>query len=255
MEMVIGKKIARRPSNSAMKRIALLCYLPALVWAQAFSFEIGSPVASQDFRFKSMAFVFRTTGCADPAHAEINAIAEGSANGVRRSIPLRVSASSKPGVYAVPHQWEAGMWVVVLNGSCGDAKAGAIIPYWPEMDFVGEVPVETIRVEVYPDGKSAFTMYEDDGNSLAYLKGAVAETAILCEASKPLVKLTLNPRAGNYEGMPSRRSYDLRIHVAKPGSVNVNGTKAEWTYESDAVCLSATEDSARKAPIVVDVAM
>jgi len=134
-------------------------------------------------------------------------------------------------------------------------KAGAIIPYWPEMDFVGEVPVETIRVEVYPDGKSAFTMYEDDGNSLAYLKGAVAETAILCEASKPLVKLTLNPRAGNYEGMPSRRSYDLRIHVAKPGSVNVNGTKAEWTYESDAVCLSATEDSARKAPIVVDVAM
>jgi alpha-glucosidase (family GH31 glycosyl hydrolase) len=134
-------------------------------------------------------------------------------------------------------------------------KAGAIIPYWPEMDYVGEVPVETIRLEVYPDGKSAYTLYEDDGNSLDYLKGAVAETAIQCEATKPLVKLSIEPRAGNYEGMPSRRSYDLRIHTAKPGLVNVNGSKAEWTYESGAVCLSATEDTARKAPIVVEVGM
>lgn len=134
-------------------------------------------------------------------------------------------------------------------------KAGAIIPYWPDMDYVGEVPVETIRLEVYPEGKSAYTLYEDDGNSLDYLSGAVAETAVQCEATQPMVKVTLNPRAGNYVGMPSRRSYDLRIHSAKPGSVNVNGSKAEWTYESGAVCLSATEDAARKAPIVVEVGM
>ena len=49
--------------------------------AEAFSFEIASPVAAQDFRFKSAAFVFRTTGCPEPAKAEITATGEGLAGG------------------------------------------------------------------------------------------------------------------------------------------------------------------------------
>ena len=136
-------------------------------------------------------------------------------------------------------------------------KAGAIIPYWPEMDYVGEKPVETIKLEGYPEGKSAFTLYEDDGNSLDYLQGAVAETAIQCEATKGHVKLTVEPRAGSYRGMPAQRNYDIRIHTAKPQLVTVNGNKAEWTYESatGTVCLTATEDASRKTPVVLEMGM
>jgi alpha-glucosidase len=136
-------------------------------------------------------------------------------------------------------------------------KAGAIIPYWPEMDFVGEKPVEMIRIEVYPEGKSVFTLYEDDGNTLDYLKGAVAETAIQCQAAKDHVQLTIAPRAGSYQGMPSQRNYDIRIHAAKPKSVTLNGIKAEWTYQSATGCvgLAAIEDPSRKTPIVVEVGM
>ena len=134
-------------------------------------------------------------------------------------------------------------------------KAGAIIPYWPEMDYVGEEAVETIRLEVYPEGKSGFTMYEDDGNSLDYLQGAVAATAMECESAAGRVKLSVAPRAGSYHGMPSRRTYAIRVHVAKPQSVAVNGSRAEWSYESatGSVCLAATEDAARKAPIVLEI--
>ena len=95
MEMVAGKKIARPSSNAGMKtrkcrllpQAALICLsvfslAPAL--AQAFSFEIASPVAAQDFRFKSAAFVFRTTGCPEPAKAEITATGEGLAGGAYR---------------------------------------------------------------------------------------------------------------------------------------------------------------------------
>ena len=46
-------------------------------------------------------------------------------------------ASSRPGVYAVQRQWDAGRWVVILKGSCGDAHAGAIIPFGPH-GFVRE---------------------------------------------------------------------------------------------------------------------
>ena len=59
MEMVIGKKITRWPSNGIMKMAkchlaalgALFCGCP-LMYAQAFTFEIGSPVAAQDFHVK-----------------------------------------------------------------------------------------------------------------------------------------------------------------------------------------------------------
>lgn len=108
-------------------QVGLFC-LPALALAQAFKFEIGSPVAAQDFRVKSAVFVFRTTGCPEPARAEITATGEGLVGGARRSMVLRVVASSKPGVYGVLQQWEAGTWAVILKGLCGDAQAGAVIP-------------------------------------------------------------------------------------------------------------------------------
>ena len=134
-------------------------------------------------------------------------------------------------------------------------KAGAIIPTWPETDYVGEKPVETIGLEVYPEAKSQFTLYEDDGLSLEYLKGAVAETVIRCEAMPNRVRVTIDPRAGTYAGMPVRRGYDLRIHTAKPSSVTINGASATWTYESatGSVRLSATEDAARITPLVVEL--
>ncbi|MBI2302194.1 MAG: DUF5110 domain-containing protein, partial [Armatimonadetes bacterium] len=61
-------------------------------------------------------------------------------------------------------------------------RAGAILPTWPEVDFVGERPTETLGLEVYPHGGSAFTLYEDDGLTDAYLSGEVATTEIRCEA-------------------------------------------------------------------------
>jgi hypothetical protein len=110
-----------------MKTAALICF-PALAWAQAFTFEIGSPVAAQDFRTKSASFVFRTTGCGEPEKPELSATAEGLVDGARRSITLKIVSSAKPGVYAVFQQWDAGRWVVILKGSCGTAQAGAVIP-------------------------------------------------------------------------------------------------------------------------------
>jgi hypothetical protein len=107
---------------------AALIFLPVFALAQAFTFEIASPVAAQDFRFKTAAFVFRTTGCVEPEKAEISATAHGLVDGARRSMPLKVMPSSKAGVYAVVQQWGSGRWAVVLKGSCAGAQAGAIIP-------------------------------------------------------------------------------------------------------------------------------
>ena len=108
------------------------CALVPLALGAGFTFSIGNPVASQDFRSKSAAFVFRTEGCADPARLQITGMAEGLVKGGRQSVTLNLVQTSRTGVYAVNQNWPAeGVWVVALKGSCSDANAGAIVPIGP----------------------------------------------------------------------------------------------------------------------------
>jgi hypothetical protein len=117
-----------------MLRIGLAAWaFAALALAEGFTFNIGSPVASGDFQTKSAAFVFRTEGCADPAKSQIGGTAEGLVKGSRRSVLLKIVASSKPGIYAIFQNWPAeGDWVVNLIGTCGSAHAGALVPLGPK---------------------------------------------------------------------------------------------------------------------------
>ena len=117
-----------------MLRLGITAFtVAALVLAAGFTFTIGSPVASQDYQAKAAAFVFRTEGCAQPAKAQISGTAEGLVKGARRSVVLKVTAMTKPGVYAVYQNWPPeGEWVVNLKGTCTDASAGAIVPIGPK---------------------------------------------------------------------------------------------------------------------------
>ena len=112
--------------------VVIACAAMQLALAAEFTFSIANPVAAQDFRFKTAAFVFRTEGCADSVKPQIGGTAEGLANGVRSSVALKVVETSKPGVYAVVQNWPGeGAWVVALKGACADANAGAIVPIGP----------------------------------------------------------------------------------------------------------------------------
>jgi len=120
--------------RSLMLRVIFAIFaLTALALAAGFTFNIGSPVASQDFRFKTAAFALRVEGCAEPAKAQIGGTAEGMVKGERRSVALRVMPASKPGVYAVDQNWPPeGDWVVNLHGTCAGESAGAIVPIGPK---------------------------------------------------------------------------------------------------------------------------
>jgi len=116
-----------------MRRLGFISWLvPSVALAQTFAFTIGSPVASQDSRVKTAAFVFRTEGCVDSAKARIDGTAEGLVKGARSSVVLKITATSRPGVYAVYPTWPSvGDWVVNLKGTCNGASAGAVIPIGP----------------------------------------------------------------------------------------------------------------------------
>jgi hypothetical protein len=115
-------------------------------------------------------------------------------------------------------------------------KAGAIIPMGPEMLYDGQKPMDPITLDLYPSGKSAFSLYEDDGSTQKYRSGAFSRTLIEMDspvtpdASGGQVSVTVGAAKGTYAGMPAERAYTIDMHVtAKPAKVTVAGkTLAEF---------------------------
>ena len=99
---------------------------------------------------------------------------------------------------------------------------------YPEMLHDREKPKDPVTLDVYPFGRSSFSLYEDDGTTQEYRKGAFARTLIEVDAPKAIdvpgaqVTVKVGPAKGRYEGMPASRSYVVDVHVpGKPASVRL----------------------------------
>lgn len=127
-------------------------------------------------------------------------------------------------------------------------RAGAIIPVWPDMDYVGQKPLDTIGLHVYPYGESAFTLYEDDGVSMGYRNGETALTRITCAVEDGWTIVTIGAREGRYAAMPENRFFELCIHAQEaPKEVWLNGrrlrSEEEWRYEQGTIRLKTEGES------------
>ncbi len=119
------------------------------------------------------------------------------------------------------------------------ARAGAVIPLWPVMQYVGERPVEELSLRVYVgDGESAF--YEDAGEGLAYQQGDYRWSYFTVRLLGTGTLVIEWRRTGSYE--PPYRQ--VRVEVIglaeEPQAVLVDGQGAPvWYYENGTVELVA----------------
>ena len=74
-------------------------------------------------------------------------------------------------------------------------RAGAIIPFGPELQYTDEKPADPITLYVYAGSDGAFTLYEDDGVSNGYEKGAFATIPLRWQDATRT--LTIGKRAGD----------------------------------------------------------
>jgi alpha-glucosidase (family GH31 glycosyl hydrolase) len=107
-------------------------------------------------------------------------------------------------------------------------KAGAIIPMYPPMLYDRQKPKDPVTFDVYPFGKTSFSMYEDDGTTQSYRSGAFTRTLIEADAPGSLdeagaqVTVKVGAARGSYKEMPASRSYVVDLHLpAKPASVKL----------------------------------
>jgi len=127
-------------------------------------------------------------------------------------------------------------------------REGAIIPYQKPMQYVGELPTDTLIVRVYPEKKSAYTLWEDDGLSYDYEKGMFAKTRFECADSDKETEFTVFATEGTYNGMYQSRTYELEINIPeKPTQILINGKpNSSWKYDLGKVMLTVSQGNVRK---------
>jgi alpha-glucosidase (family GH31 glycosyl hydrolase) len=124
-------------------------------------------------------------------------------------------------------------------------KAGTIVPMRPVRMHVEAQPADTLLLSVVPERPSeanpspkpaAFTLYEDDGATLNYQRGAYALTRITHHATADALTLTVGAASGTYDGLPAERTVRATVHrvASAPHEVRVGDrTLPERTTQAD----------------------
>ena len=86
-------------------------------------------------------------------------------------------------------------------------KAGAILPLGPVVRHAEENPAAPLELRVYRGADGAFTLYEDDGNTYDYEKGACTEIPMMWNEAGQ--KLTVGVRRGSFPGMVAEREFHV----------------------------------------------
>lgn len=103
-------------------------------------------------------------------------------------------------------------------------RGGAILPLAPVVQYAGEQALQEITLLIYPEGQSAFTLYEDDGETRRYLDGHFALTELTCAAEGGGVTCRVGAPQGDPSVIPEGRRYTFRVRVPrKPRHVEIGG--------------------------------
>mgnify|MGYP000762538762 FL=1 len=131
-------------------------------------------------------------------------------------------------------------------------KNGAIIPMWEENNTPEQIKKENRIVEFWPDGKTSYTMFEDDGkfveNDLKedgdYGKitktsyGAHVSTKYTSEVKDGTATLTAEKSTGNYTGYKKDKNTTFVVNVSK------EPTKVTAKNGSDSLTLDKVQSKA-----------
>ena len=87
------------------------------------------------------------------------------------------------------------------------ARAGSILPLGPAMEYSSQKPEDPVELRIYPGADADFTLYEDDGLTYEYEKGAYATIPIHWDDAKHT--LTIGARQGSLPGILEHRTFNI----------------------------------------------
>ena len=112
----------------------------------------------------------------------------------------------------IVNNFDAPIWKLPIF-----VKSGAIIPVTNPNNNVKEINQRQRTYELYPDGTSSFTEYDDDGTTEAYRYGKGVITKITSVVDKKNnVTVTLDAAKGNYDGFIKEKATEFRVNLTAP---------------------------------------
>jgi hypothetical protein len=104
-------------------------------------------------------------------------------------------------------------------------------------------PLRELELAVFPTGDDELALIEDDGETTAYTRGAVATTRVRARRTEAGVDVTIDERLGAYA--PPARELAVRVALtAPPSAVTLDGAEAEvrWDPETRSAVVRLTDD-------------
>jgi alpha-D-xyloside xylohydrolase len=95
-------------------------------------------------------------------------------------------------------------------------KAGSILPIGPIVQYSGEKTNEPLEIRVFGGANGEFTLYEDEGDSYNYEKGAFSILTFNWNDAKKT--LTFGELKGSYTGMPADRKFNIVLVTKSKGT-------------------------------------
>ena len=121
-------------------------------------------------------------------------------------------------------RYKGGQWLTLttqLDRVPMFVRAGSIIPFAPEMQYVGEKDWSQLELRVYPGADASFTLYEDEGDGYNYEKGICS--TIPMQWNEKSRTLTIGERKGEYPGMIRERKFTVILPDGRSQTVSYSG--------------------------------
>jgi len=143
-------------------------------------------------------------------------------------------------------------WVTVdapLNKIPIFVRKGSIIPRMPVMNHTGEMEVYPVTFEVFPgmNGETtSFTLYEDDGDDLGYLRGEYLKTPVELNVSEKGYRIVIGEREGSGYELLGKRDLIFKIYAdRKAKKVMIDGSRTKKQSSRTGECLVRIPDDGR----------
>jgi alpha-glucosidase (family GH31 glycosyl hydrolase) len=108
-------------------------------------------------------------------------------------------------------------------------RAGTILPMAPDMMFTSEKPWNPITLEIWPEGESTDSLYQDDDNTTAFTKGESTTTMFHC-VEQPGKSVTFTIKPSNKKFGPKK--WIARFHLTSvPTAVKLDGKSVPATAD------------------------
>lgn len=130
---------------------------------------------------------------------------------------------------SLPTSATAKQWYRIDSDIHVYAKAGSIIP-WDEVTEQTRSTADianssSLTLRLFPGNDAEFTLYEDDGTTLAYEKNAFSEIIFCWNEAKR--EFTILPRVGSFSGMPKARTFTIELPDGTKKAIKYNGKKVK----------------------------